>query len=1260
MDKFDYNICSANCNGLGDKLKRIRIFKRLKRNYKGIMFLQETYTTHRIEGTWKRDIGKQYQPYFSHWKSNSRGVAIILPKNLVSKIIKIDRDNEGRFLLIQLQLENNVYSLINVYAPVQDKVSEQLQFLENLEYFISKCENTKMIIGGDFNIISDPKLDKWNAVSDKPSKSAIKLAEIKELNNLCDVWRTKNPETRRYTWRRHKPLQQSRIDLWLISDTSIYEVSECNIDIAYLSDHSIISIKFKDKHHEQRGRGYWKMNNSLLDDEHYIQKMYTLFINMENDLHSIDDKRLAWEYVKMLIRRETISYSIYKKKVDTAEKSQLLEQIELLETAICDSNTDNEDLVSELINVKHDFEQLENAITRGSVIRSRAQWTEHGERSSKYFFHLEKHNQELKHITSLTDDNGVIVDTPVKVMEKLLLFYKNLYTSKHNNNKPCFTQYAPDLKLDEFDSETLESDITLDECKEALEDLPVNKTPGSDGLTAEFYKKFWDVLNILFFESLQYSLLYGELSLEQRRGVLTLLPKAGKDLTKIKNWRPISILNVDYKIYAKILANRIKPVLPSIINRDQTGYIQGRLIGENVRTVKDIIDYFKDKNTESVLLFVDFEKAFDSLEWDFLSHSLESFGFGMNFIHYVKTLYSHICSSIINNGKLSESFSLERGIRQGCPVSAYLFIICAEQLSTKLRNSNSIKGITIGDCNYRVMQFADDTVIMANNLLDIKASLEILEEFATCSGLKVNRDKSLLVQLGINQHLSCSYLGLSWCHDEFKYLGITFTMDNLDMEYKNFRHRLEKIKNILKLWRQRDLSLRGKIIILKSLAMAQLIYPLSILEAPRWALEEANSLFYSFLWGNKPDKVKRNTIIREMDQGGLKMIDIECMALALKAKWVGKLFTELDQKWTNIPTMYFLDLPFSRFVCSLYKPDYIPVQLPPFYRQCLFSYQVLHATQDLDIQSIISQSLWFNRFIEINRQPVFNNKMYNKGIYLVNHLLDVNLNFLSLDEVKKKFDIDNLNFLEYYGIIQAIPKEWKAKLTNFVGSTTFVPDDHPMIESIGILKDLLFNTNKDLYWTFVHLRTKEDTTADIFWNEKFNMDKSCIKKIYNVPWQYVKETKIQVMQYKIIHLFYPSKLKLFHWKIKDSPICNYCTEVDNLEHHFFFCKETFSFWSTLLKWWKNTCQYCTFLDLASILLGVINKSCHKPQINFILLVAKWYIYRSKYLEKRLVWMEFLSELKTKLETESYISHRGKNINKRNKFVNMWQDILDSL
>ena len=179
----------------------------------------------------------------------------------------------------------------------------------------------------------------------------------------------------------------------------------------------------------------------------------------------------------------------------------------------------------------------------------------------------------------------------------------------------------------------------MKEYKEALDGLPGNKTPGTDGLTAEFYRHFWSSINQHLYNSILSSIEIGELSCEQRRGVITLIPKAGKDLKYVKNWRPITILNIEYKIIAKILANRIKYILPDLIHSDQLAYVQDRLIGENL-----LIEYAKLFNMEGILLLVDFEKASDSLDQSFLEYTLHSygFGFGLKFRNLIKLLYTNI------------------------------------------------------------------------------------------------------------------------------------------------------------------------------------------------------------------------------------------------------------------------------------------------------------------------------------------------------------------------------------------------------------------------------------------------------------------------------------------------------------------------------------------------------------------------------------------------------------------------------------------
>ena len=231
-------------------------------------------------------------------------------------------------------------------------------------------------------------------------------------------------------------------------------------------------------------------------------------------------------------------------------------------------------------------------------------------------------------------------------------FYKNLYkkqTKKTHSINDC--TFLKQLKqLEEEDKIKCEAEISLKELGKNLRMLPNNKTPGCDGFTTEFYKFFWKDLKMLLHNSLIHSYKTGILSLDQRRAVLCLLPKLNKDLRYLKHWRPLSILNTDYKLIAKTLATRLQEVIGTIISFDQSGYLKGRFIGENIRTIIDTLQYTSKINTPQYMIFIDFEKAFDSVSWDFLFKTLEAFNFGENFINWVKILYNEPLLSVTNNG----------------------------------------------------------------------------------------------------------------------------------------------------------------------------------------------------------------------------------------------------------------------------------------------------------------------------------------------------------------------------------------------------------------------------------------------------------------------------------------------------------------------------------------------------------------------------------------------------------------------------------
>ena len=210
-------------------------------------------------------------------------------------------------------------------------------------------------------------------------------------------------------------------------------------------------------------------------------------------------------------------------------------------------------------------------------------------------------------------------------MNEELKFYQKLYTecdSKTKTDSPNLTNFIHIPKLSQADSEICDELITLEEISNSLKDLPNNKTPGSDGLTTEFYKFFWPDLKKIVFDRIQYAVDNDILSVDQRRGILNIIPKKDKDVRLLKNWRPIALLNTDYKILTKLLAKRLQKVLFKIIASDQTGYIKNRYIGENIRTIIDIMQYTAKEQLPGILLQLDFKKAFDSVSWKFLNNTL--------------------------------------------------------------------------------------------------------------------------------------------------------------------------------------------------------------------------------------------------------------------------------------------------------------------------------------------------------------------------------------------------------------------------------------------------------------------------------------------------------------------------------------------------------------------------------------------------------------------------------------------------------------
>lgn len=223
----------------------------------------------------------------------------------------------------------------------------------------------------------------------------------------------------------------------------------------------------------------------------------------------------------------------------------------------------------------------------------------------------------------------------------------------------------------------------------------------------------------------------GWLTPNQRRGLITLIPKKNKDRRRLENWRPISLLKVDYKILAKVIANRLTHVVDKLVNVNQTGFIPGRFIGSNLRNISDVISFFQKEEGGGILASLDFAKAFDTLDRDFLFKTLKSYNFGDSLIKWVKLLYQGAQSCVINNSFSSGWFEVEAGLRQGCPASPLLFVLAVEKLAHAICIDGDIQGISLRGNEYKLSQYADDSNMFVKDGKSLENLLEKVRDFGS-------------------------------------------------------------------------------------------------------------------------------------------------------------------------------------------------------------------------------------------------------------------------------------------------------------------------------------------------------------------------------------------------------------------------------------------------------------------------------------------------------------------------------------------------
>lgn len=1207
-------ISSLNCQGLGDLQKRRDVFHFLRKKSHNIYCLQDTHFNEKLEKYVASEWG--YQCVFASYQSNARGVAILFNNNFEFKINKVERDVNGNFIVISLKTMDREIILVSIYGPNRDNP----KFYESLKERINNYDSQNLLLVGDWNLVLDPYLDydNYSNINNPKAKETVENMII-ELN-LTDVWRENNPQTKRFTWRRTSPLKQSRLDFFLLSEDLMWNFEDADIVPGYRSDHSMVILKLKFGKDIKRN-SFWKFNSTLLKDKQYVDEINTVIDDiiteystekydaatlnntslMEIDL-TVSDK-IFIDFLLMKLRSKTIAFATMRKKKATEKENNLVKEIEDLEKI---QNLAEEDI--KLLKEKNqELVTLRERKIQGVILRSRAKWVAEGEKINNYFCNLEKRHFTNKCMTKLIDKNEMLIDEPQKIKQEVNVFYKTLYTRK--TLETCeitdLIEECPTLSSEE--KNLLEGEISLEEAGLALKNMKNGKSPGTDGFGAEFYKFFWKKLGPFVVRALNKSFRDGELSATQREGLITCIPKPDKQREYIKNWRPISLLNVLYKIGAACIANRIKKILPNLICEDQTGFIANRYLGDNIRLIYDLISYLDTKHQPGLLLCLDFEKAFDSLDWKFMFKVLEAYGFGENICNWIKTFYKNIKSTVIVNGQTSDWFAIQRGCRQGDPLSPYLFVMCIEILAIMIRENKDIKGIMINNKEHKISQFADDAQLMNNgDNKSFEKSIELVIKFGNASGLYMNAEKTQAIWLGSKKSSKIKYmqhLNINWNPQLFKILGVWFTQDVKDCEKINYEEKLSEIKALFKIWMRRNITPLGRVAVLKSLILSKLIHLWMLLpDPPDDFINNLQKMCFLFIWNGKQDRISRKTTKRSVKNGGLNVPDIKKYIEASKLTWLRK-FKSTNHKWKNISSeLYPFLLEFEK-----YGPSYAlqKVNGNMFWKHTFRAYNAFcKHLEPTSPTELLSEPILYNEKITIGNSVITLNRLINKGIYCIAHFLNDNGSFLTNEEFNRKYKM-NINFLIFNG--------YKMSIKKYMQKTKIRIPSH-CTNDVPVALKIIYSVPKGtrLYYDILTSDTSLPNSCSK-WLEKLGTNVSWKKVFLKI--HKIQEVKLKWLQIRIVHRILGTNVVLKEMGIVNNTYCDFCLETkDSIDHIFWKCRHSKTFWETIEEVLKEKCITCTNIKLTEnlVLFGTDNSMYTDSVFDLIILLGKMYIYKCKY------------------------------------------------
>ena len=538
---MDCLIGCMNVRGIRTREKRRDILNFMRSTNLSIVCLVDTHISEDLFNFVRAEWGGT--AVFSPGTVHSRGVSVFFRNNFGFKIFGSEIDAEGNYIILDVELDGcGRCTMAVLYGPNEDNPG----FYRSVFSYITNFENEKVIVVGDWNVTLNPNIDTAHYSSQGNRRARAVILEFMEQECMSDIWRMQHATKRSFTWRRSSPLKLARLDFFLVSADIMRKVIGSDILAGYRSDHSLISIEINENVQNKRGL-FWKFNNALLKDSTYIElinkeiedvkqqyavPLYTSDEVKENSyIEMVIDDQLFFEVLLCKIRGVTIAYGAKKKRERDIREKALLWQMQIVEGLFGDGEIYRRRLDS----LQLELSELRRVKLAGAAQRACARWVQEGETPTKYFCGLEKRQSAAKHIACMSDDDTLISGNE-KVLKYIEEHFSNLFKARAVQSVSSYlSEIGVDFpKLTNEEACLLEGHVTLKDACHALYELRNDKSPGPDGFTVNFFKVFWKQLGVFLVRSLNNGYVNDLLSISQRQGIITLIPKGNKPKEFIK------------------------------------------------------------------------------------------------------------------------------------------------------------------------------------------------------------------------------------------------------------------------------------------------------------------------------------------------------------------------------------------------------------------------------------------------------------------------------------------------------------------------------------------------------------------------------------------------------------------------------------------------------------------------------------------------------------------------------------------------------